>query len=556
MALVGSLKTLFTGDTQALDEACKRALAQLGQVQRQVSALSTSMKKGTMVDATMFTLDTRGVDQASKLIMDHLGQVQRKINSLDTSMKKGFGVEATGSINGMAGALGGLAVAAAAAYAVKKTAEGMVSSALASDKLAGSVRALNTVFGMSGSRQVQAAVDQMARTMGSARAETQQLAATLGGTLGNNGLGAQAAGLTVKLLSRAADMATTFGQTTEQAVEAISAAIRGEVDPIEKFGIGVGAAAVEAELLKNGVAKVNGEYTKFDKTLTTINMILEQSNKTQGAAASGVDTSTAALKRADEAYNKLSTTIGKKTGPVVSWFGDRMYELWDSIDKGLNSNWGDLTDEKNAAWMAAKEAEAAQKRMEESTKRVTKATRALSEEEKKRMEAYSKHQAELAKKGDEKRSSLLESLGSKKLGISSEVMDLAKMVQEGSVGPKMAPKYLKLIEMNNKAQAEAEAKKDKEQKFNSAVKNAQLTRAEHPYASAVTAGSQEARDLFMNTKFGYHNDTEGQRLLSESERQTELAQESADYQKQMMDALNLLNAKTMTSALAMMGEKF
>jgi hypothetical protein len=503
VALVGSLKTLFTGDTRGLSDATKQALAQLG-------------------------------------------QVQAKVNGLAQSMKRGFAREGTESVSKLSGSMGLLLAGgglALAGLAVKKTADGMTSAAKSSDQLAGSMRGLNIIFGETQAAKVSESIDIMATRFGAARAETAKSAALIGSTLSNVGLGAQAGKQTVNLLQRGADMAQVFGTTTEDALSRISAALRGEYDSIDSVGVTINAAAVDAEALAMGAKKVDGEFSRLDKTLAAINIIMAQSEKVSGATNATMDSATTAVKRSEAQWAKLSATIGNKTAPAVSWFYNALARTYTELDAGINGKAVDRwwEEQANGATKAAQATEA----MAKATEKAAVATKAQQEAEKKRREEYTKAQEALAKQGTEKGQSLIQGLAMSKMGISSEVMDLAKLVNSGAVGPKQSGKYLSLIQKTN----ESNSANERQKRFNDAMKSANIERQENPFAGVISQGSQEARDLFLQTKFGYHNDTEGQKLLSNSDIQT-------DYQKQMAEALNILAAKTQTSALALMGETF
>ena len=85
-----------------------------------------------------------------------------------------------------------------------------------------------------------------------------ELAAPLGAMLKNSGASMdEVANRTIELTKRASDMAATFGGPVEDAMTAISAALRGETDPIERFGVSVKAADIEAKALAMGLVDVS-----------------------------------------------------------------------------------------------------------------------------------------------------------------------------------------------------------------------------------------------------------------------------------------------------------
>lgn len=290
MALVGVLKTLFTGDTRGLDEAAQGALKQLNQVQRQVMSLSKSMEGGF------------GVKGDSGLVA--------------------FGKKAL--------------AAGAAVWGLKKSADGLIDAATKADQLAASGRAIDAVFGGAADR-VKGVVSDLNSTLGAGLTETSMVAAKIGANLTNTGMdGAAAAEQTATLLKRAADMAATFGTSTGEAAAAISSALKGERDPIEAYGVGIKEAAVETEALRMGAQKVNGELSAQAKALATVNLIMAQTDKFQGASAANANTTTGALAKLDSAWQALTVSVGQLFSPAVNAAAGGLKWLVDQVKQGVD----------------------------------------------------------------------------------------------------------------------------------------------------------------------------------------------------------------------------
>jgi hypothetical protein len=303
MALVGVLKTLFTGDTRGLDDASAAALKQLNQVQRQVMSLSKNMEGAFKV---------KGGDGGDML--GGLGKI---------------GVAAAG--------------VAAAGLALKSAGDFAVGAAQQADKLAASGKTLGVIFGPAASK-VSQTIEGLADSIGASRVETSQYAVQLGANLTNAGISAgDAAAKTSSILERAADMAKATGNTTAEAVGAIASTLRGEFDPIEKFGVSVKAAAVEAELLRQGAEKVDGQWTQQQKTLATLNLLMAQTDKYNGAAAESSGSATSAIDRLNAAWEKMSLAIGQAVGPAIAWVADKLTWLVKQLGQAatmVSNLWG------------------------------------------------------------------------------------------------------------------------------------------------------------------------------------------------------------------------
>jgi hypothetical protein len=116
-------------------------------------------------------------------------------------------------------------------------------------------------------------------------------------------------------------MAAATGYSASDAVTAIASALRGEYDPIEKFGVGIKAAAVEQQLLAQGVQKINGEFDQQSKTLATLQLFLNQTSKYQGAAAEQTNTASGALAKLNAEWEKFILQFGTAFEPVVVFVG-------------------------------------------------------------------------------------------------------------------------------------------------------------------------------------------------------------------------------------------
>src|SRR5699024_3437396 len=87
----------------------------------------------------------------------------------------------------------------------------------------------------------------------------QESAAVLGAQLQHLGFaGDQLVGTTDGLIALGAELAATCGGTTQEAVNALSAPFRGESEPIERYGVSIKPAQVNAWLAANGMSGLEG----------------------------------------------------------------------------------------------------------------------------------------------------------------------------------------------------------------------------------------------------------------------------------------------------------
>lgn len=180
-----------------------------------------------------------------------------------------------------------------------------------------SINAVNVTFGESADKILEFG-ENAARSVGLAKSEFNQLATPLGAILKNAGTPLdEVADKTIVLTQRAADMASVFNTDVSDALTAIQAGLRGEQDPLERFGVSLSAAKVEARALAD-TGKDNAKaLTDQEKQLARVNLILDQTNQTAGDfknTSDGLANQTRVLKAE---YENLKAELGQQLIPVL-----------------------------------------------------------------------------------------------------------------------------------------------------------------------------------------------------------------------------------------------
>jgi hypothetical protein len=146
-----------------------------------------------------------------------------------------------------------------------------------------------------------------------------ELASVTGAQLKSFGFNVEEAAETSDLLiRRGADLAATFGGTTEEAVRALGAAMRGEKDPAERLGLQLGQNAVNAKAVELGLAKTTSAVDANAKAQATLQLILDQSSDSAGQFAREADTLAGAQARANAAWEDAKAALGEELLPVVT----------------------------------------------------------------------------------------------------------------------------------------------------------------------------------------------------------------------------------------------
>lgn len=158
-----------------------------------------------------------------------------------------------------------------------------------------------------------------AQSAGLSRNEYSQLAVVLGSQLKNGGMAIEEIDdQTNGLIHTGADLASMFGGTTKEAVEAMSSALRGEMDPIERYGVSLSASKIESEAMALGLEKVNGELPLQAKQMAILSLINKQTADSQGNFARETDTLAGKQQIARAEWANLKTEIGERFLPAAS----------------------------------------------------------------------------------------------------------------------------------------------------------------------------------------------------------------------------------------------
>lgn len=178
--------------------------------------------------------------------------------------------------------------------------------------------ALEAVFG-DATAAMAANAEDAAQAVGLAESDYSQLAAVMGAQLGNMGIAQdELAGTTDGLITKGADLAAQFGGSTSDAVAALSSLMRGERDPIEKYGVSISAAAVESEKAKLGLDGLTGAADKAATTQATLSLLNQQTASSTGAFAREANTAAGAQQIATASTENAAATLGTVLLPVVA----------------------------------------------------------------------------------------------------------------------------------------------------------------------------------------------------------------------------------------------
>lgn len=185
-----------------------------------------------------------------------------------------------------------------------------------------SMGAIDTVFkGSAG--QMHTWAKGAATSVGLTRNEFNELGTLIGTQLKNGGTAMdELAPKTNELITLGADLSSMFGGTTADAVGALSSALKGERDPIERYGVSLKQATIDAKAAEMGFQKVGGSLSNEAQQAATLALIMEQTADAHGNFAKEADTLQGKQQRLAAQIENVKTGIGSALLPIVVKIAD------------------------------------------------------------------------------------------------------------------------------------------------------------------------------------------------------------------------------------------
>jgi hypothetical protein len=279
------------------------------------------MAQGVEVGAAYvsLTVSARGIAQD---IQRELGQpVDKAAKDAGRSIEQGVG---TGASRG----------AEAAKVALSAIGSAVVLSAInrAKDAASGLQQAVGGTAAVFG--EASAAVDEFAavaaESVGLSERVARELTSQLGASLKGYGFAVdEAAAKSIELTQIGADLAATFGGTTADAVAALSSALRGEFDPLERYGVALRQSAIDTEAVELGLAAAGEEVSAMARAQAALSLITEQSADAQGQFARESDSAAGQAQIASAKMDNAAADLGESLLPIYSKISETVGAIAD-----------------------------------------------------------------------------------------------------------------------------------------------------------------------------------------------------------------------------------
>jgi hypothetical protein len=175
--------------------------------------------------------------------------------------------------------------AAAGAFATKVA----IDAVGAASDLAETQNKVGVIFGDS-SKSVLDFADNAVTALGQTRVQALEASATFAQFGKSAGLsGTSLVNFSTELVTLSADLASFNNSSPEEAINAIGSALRGEAEPMRRFGVLLDDATLKAKALEMGIYSGSGALTQQQKVLSAHQVILSQTTDAQGDFARTAD---------------------------------------------------------------------------------------------------------------------------------------------------------------------------------------------------------------------------------------------------------------------------
>lgn len=240
------------------------------------------------------------------------------IDDFNKSLNKGSkDVEGFGGKMAEVGKKIGVALAAAAAAAGAMAVKIGIDAVKAASNLSETQSKVSVIFGESAD-----AINKFASTAATKLGQSKQQALDAAATFATFGKSAGLAGddlvkFSTDLTGLSADLASFYNTSPEEAITAIGAALRGESEPIRKYGVLLNDATLKQEAMSLGIYNGTGALSAQQKVLAAQQAILKQTSDAQGdfERTSGGLANQQRILTAQ--FENFKTTIGTALLPVV-----------------------------------------------------------------------------------------------------------------------------------------------------------------------------------------------------------------------------------------------
>lgn len=240
-------------------------------------------------------------------------EFKRAGNEIDRAMDR-----ASNSTEKLDNAMVKLARGAVGGLAFREITQFSMSLVKSTAQLEDTIAAAGVTFGEY-TTQIEEFAKSAARNFGISKVAALDAANTFAALGKSAGLsGQELAGFSTEMVSLAGDLASFRGTSVEDAIMAIGSGLRGEQEPLRRFGVLLDDATLKARAMAMGIFEGSGSLTAQQKVLAAQAEILAQTGDAQGDFARTADSTANSMKTATAEFENAKAAAGEALAPALT----------------------------------------------------------------------------------------------------------------------------------------------------------------------------------------------------------------------------------------------
>lgn len=143
------------------------------------------------------------------------------------------------------------------------------------------------------------------------------------------------------LIALAGDLTAMYGGTTQDAVRALTGALKGNNTMLDNYGMAANDAMIKTKALEMGIYSGTGQMDLATKQAATLALIMEQSGAAQGQAAREAEGASGSMRAMTTELKNLATSFGTILLPILTPIIAKINEMvqkFGALDEGTKKN--------------------------------------------------------------------------------------------------------------------------------------------------------------------------------------------------------------------------
>lgn len=214
----------------------------------------------------------------------------------------------------------------------------------AASDLSESLSKSDQVFGQN-SAVIKSWAENAARSFGQSKQQAVEAASTMGNMFVAMGVASgKAANMSMQIVELAGDLASFNNTSPEDAIMAIGAALRGESEPIRRYGVLLNEATLKQRALSMGLYAGKGALDPSTKAMAAYAEILSQTTTAQGDFERTADGLANTQRTLSALWSDAAAEVGEGLLPVVQDLASALKDIdFESIASGIRAGASDLS---------------------------------------------------------------------------------------------------------------------------------------------------------------------------------------------------------------------